>query len=369
MARRGENIYKRKDGRYEGRYVIGKHRNGRTRFGYIYGYQYADVQFRLMQKKIDSLSRRPHVAERERTVGEWLCEWMENDLIGSVKASTYQTYLQQTNCHILPRLGNVYLSQITPTVLNTFVCQLKNKGLSISTIKGVFRLLSASLRAAFEEGLLKRNPCRKIKIRSEIHGEQRVLSVREQEQLKKAALQQGDIPVLLSLYTGMRLGEICALKWEDISWTDQTLTVKRTVQRIKRLDSETNRSKTFLMLGTPKSYRSLRVIPLPAFLVEKLALMHSENVDSEYVFSYQSNITEPRTIQRRFQRLIQPLNLTGVHFHTLRHSFATRMLELGIDVKTVSVLLGHGSVKTTLDIYAHSLIDKQRDAIAALASC
>ncbi len=368
MSRRGENIYKRKDGRYEGRYVTGKRADGKTRFGYVYGHQYADVQYRLMQRKLEHLSRRTSTYEREQTVAEWLREWMENDVIGNTKVSTYQTYHYQMNSHILPFLGNYYLSQLTPAILKKFILELREKGLANSTVRAIFRLLSAAMRAALEEGLLKKNPCRKIKIHVESQAEQRVLTAQEHDRIKASAVRAEDLPALLSLFTGMRLGEICALKWTDISWDTQTIMVRRTVQRVRYQHHDVFGAKTFLMVGAPKSNRSQRVIPLPAFLLEMLGQLQKAEPFGEYVFGSKSQVAEPRTVQRRFERLMQKLNIPDVHFHTLRHSFATRLLELGVDIKTVSVLLGHGSTKTTLDIYAHSLIDRQRAAVALLAA-
>lgn len=368
MSRRGENIYKRKDGRYEGRYVIGKQTNGRTRFGYIYGRQYADVRHRLMEKKLERFQQRASFDEREQTVAEWLQKWMRNEVVGSVKASTYQTYRRQLNCHLLPRLGSYYLSQLTPCVLYALIADLKNKGLASSTIRAAIRLLSAAMRAALDEGLIKKNPCAKIKLPAECQRSQRVLTAKEQEQIQTAISSVEGLPALLGLYTGMRLGEICALKWEDISWDKQALTVRRTVQRIQRLPGNCSGSKTYLMIGPPKSYHSQRVIPLPAFIMEKLHQWQAKDSLSEYIFGTQSRAAEPRTIQRRFKCLMHKLNIPDVHFHTLRHSFATRLLELGIDMKTVSVLLGHSSAKTTIDFYMHSLMDRQRAAVTLLAS-
>ena len=124
------------------------------------------------------------------------------------------------------------------------------------------------------------------------------------------------------------------------------------------------------MVGSTKSLRSERVLPAPAFLLERLKKRRAETA-SEYIFGVSNRAAEPRTLQRRFRRQMERLGITGVHFHTLRHSFAsfaTRLLELGIDVKTVSALLGHRSAKTTLDFYAHVLIDQQRSAMERLAA-
>lgn len=367
MARHGENIYKRKDGRYEGRYVTGKTPEGKTRFGYIYGYQYAEVKKALLLKKAELAVQTDNRTVCRRTVREWFSAWMENELLGSVKVSSYQTYMNLLNQHILPALGEMHLGAVTPGVVHDFIESMQSRNLAYSTVKGAYRLLSAAMRCAFEEGMIAKNPCRKIKIQRSEREEQRVLSREEQNAIKKAATGLDDLPTLLSLYTGMRLGEVCALKWSDIDWTRQTVTVKRTAQRVARRSEEQSGSKTLLMIGTPKSARSHRVIPVPTFVLDHLKrLMRMKG--GVYVFGT-SSAAEPRTVQRRFTRLMKRLGIKGVHFHTLRHSFATRLLELGADVKTVSVLLGHSSAKTTLDCYAHSLIEQQRIAMNLLAAC
>lgn len=369
MARHGENIHKRKDGRYEGRYVIGRTLTGRTRFGYVYAHQYSEVRKLLLQKKAELLGQ---TGEKEivyqGTLDEWMTYWMENEILGSVKVSSYQTYLGQINRHLRPVLGHYFLSQLTPGIVYDFIEGKRTEGLADTTIQGIYRLLSAAMRFALDEGVIRKNPCRKIRILSEERTEQRVLSRVEQEKLRGMASGEEELPALLSLYTGMRLGEICALKWEDIDWERHTITVRRTAQRVAQPKNNAS-GKTLLMLGTPKSARSHRVLPVPEFLLKRLCSMLKGKPLSEYVFGAKMHAAEPRTLQRRFKRFMEKLGIAGVYFHTLRHSFATRLLELGVDIKTVSTLLGHGSVKTTLDFYAHSLMDQQRTAIERLAAC
>jgi len=197
---------------------------------------------------------------------------------------------------------------------------------------------------------------------------QRVLTPPEQKALRAAITEKEDLPALVSLYTGLRLGEVCALKWSDIDWERRTLTVRRTVQRVAQM-GEAGRSKTLLAIGTPKSRSSHRVLPVPDFLLDKLRALLAQQRAAEYVFSATAHAAEPRTVQRRFKRLLRKLGIEGAHFHTLRHSFATRLLELGVDIKTLSLLLGHGSARTTLDFYAHSLVEQQRLAMERLAAC
>ena len=369
MARHGENIYKRKDGRYEGRYVIGKTDFGRTRFGYVYGYQYAEVKRELLLKKAEQAqSIRPDNGGCKCCLDEWLRQWMESELLGSVKPSSYQTYENLIYRYLMPAFGKVRVSSVSPAMINDWIEKMTDSGLSHSTIKGAYRLLSAAMRYALDEGLIRKNPCRKIRIQRPEQREQRVLTRAEQENIRSAAT-ACDLPMLLSLYTGMRLGEVCALRWSDIDWERKIITVRRTVQRIARGRNCETQEKTMLMIGAPKSVRSQRVIPVPDFVLSQMKEMMEKDAFSSYIFSASGKAAEPRTIQRRVGRFMKKLGISGVHFHTLRHSFATRLLELGVDIKTVSVLLGHGSVMTTLDFYAHSLIEQQRNAMELLAAC
>ena len=174
---------------------------------------------------------------------------------------------------------------------------------------------------------------------------------------------------MLSLYTGMRLGEVCGLKWSDIDWEKRTITIRRTVQRVSSVENCAGK-RTLLMIGAPKSKHSHRVLPIPEFVLVLLRkAFQVMDTEDAYIFGEADRAAEPRTMQRRFWRKMTALGFSGVHFHTLRHSFATRLMELGIDIQTVSALLGHQSAKTTLEFYGHSLSEQQKYATSLLFSC
>ena len=366
MARRGENIYKRKDGRYEGRYVIGRTAQGRTKFGYVYGRQYHAVRSLLMEKKAAQQRADAETGGSPMHLAAWMERWLEWEQRGRVRESSYQTYLNLYRRHIQPGLGCTPLCRLTQEDVRVFLDCLEQKGLAAGTIQGIYRLLSAGLRAAQEEGLIRRNPCRRLRPARSIPAEQRVLGRNEQARLCAEALHSGELTVLLGLYTGMRLGEIYALKWTDVDWEKREIAVRRSVQRIAGACGCTNRSRTRLVIGTPKSAGSRRLLPVPKEILPCLRQKYGEST-SEYIFGMGTRAADPRTVQRRFQKLTARMGIPDVHFHTLRHSFATRLLELGTDVKTVSVLLGHSSVRTTLDFYAHSLTSQQHRAVEQLA--
>lgn len=363
MARHGENIYKRRDGRYEGRYVVGKRPNGTTKFGYVLGRQYGEVRRRLLLKKAEQAVRNEYLCRGDRrSLDSWLRCWLENGQ-ADIKRSSRRTYANLAKRMLLPRLGGVALRDITPDMVRGFLEDMERSGLSANTVRAAYRLLSAAMAAAQDEGLISANPCRKVRPQRAERREQRVLSRKEQDMVCAAASGEKDLPALLSLYTGMRLGEICALKWRDVDWEKCTISVNRTVQR---LAGGNGGARTALAIDAPKSQSSRRILPIPEFLMEKLRRLHGDGA-SGFIFGSGDRPAEPRTVQRRFKRMAEKLGIEDAHFHTLRHSFATRLMELGVDVKTVSVLLGHGSAQTTLNFYAHSLAESQREALEKLA--
>lgn len=363
MARRGENIYKRKDGRYEGRYVIGKTKEGRTKFGYVYGKQYLTVYNVLIRKKAALLKNCPGNSGAKIRLSEWMENWLENEQRMRVRRSSYQTYLNSYRGHIRPHLGNIPLYHLTSAHVLEFLDALESEGLAPGTIKRIFRLLRSGLKNAQEEGLICKNPCRKIKFREDERPEQPVLSLRQQQLFHNCAAAAKDIPSLLGLYTGMRLGEICALKWTDIDWQQKQIAVRRTVQRMANTGPTSRRTELFV--GPPKSASAYRMMPVPDFILHLLKEQRNNSVSS-YLFGRGERPADPRTIQRRFQHFTKACGISHIHFHTLRHSFATRLLETGVDVKTVSTLLGHSSVRTTLDSYTHITPDRQRRAVGRL---
>lgn len=288
---------------------------------------------------------------------------MQGELKGNVKPSSYQVYLGMYRRYLKGEMGCWEIARITPDAIRAFLESLYEKGLAESTVKGIYRLFNAAMRCAHEEEIIRKNPCSRIRIRSTGKKEQRVLNRSESRLLSEGAKEAAGLPVLLSMYTGMRLGEICGLKWEDVDWNSRTLSVRRCAQRIARPNGK---RRTALIVGTPKSLKSCRILPVPEFILTLLKMIQT-GADGGYIFGTTARPAEPRTIQRRFTQIAGRLGIENIHFHTLRHSFATRLFELGVDVKTVSSLLGHSSARITLDCYAHSLMEHQRIAIDRLA--
>lgn len=336
MARRGENIYLRKDGRYEGRYVKGQKENGRTAFGYVYARRYMQVKELLVKYKAEEHA--PPIAYKRYTLREWLMHWLEEQTKPYIRETTYATYGSQLRTHLLPALGKAAVRSLTKERIQEFANDLAQH-VSAGMVHNVLRLLSSALKSAKSKGLIDHNPCEGLRRPMYKRREPRVLSLKEQEKLERFAVQADNAEFVLCLYTGLRVGELCALKWEDVDFQTNTLHVRRSAKRVKRVQG------TAVIMGLPKTDDSKRAIPVPAFVMEYLRPLKRE---SGRVFD-----VDIRTMQQRLEKLANTAGLKGVHMHTLRHTFATRCLEVGVGIEALAALMGHSSPNVTMGYYAH----------------
>lgn len=169
--------------------------------------------------------------------------------------------------------------------------------------------------------------------------------------------------ILFTLYTGLRIGEICALKWENINLNDGLVYINATMLRIKNIEADPE-AKTKIIINDPKSFSSSRIIPLSDYIIN---LCHKFQCNNEsYVLTGTHKYLEPRTLQNRFNKYCKECNLVGVHFHTLRHTFATRCVEVGFEIKSLSEILGHSNIQITLQRYVHSSLELKRENISKL---
>lgn len=362
MPRKGENIYKRKDGRWEGRYIKGRRPDGTTLYGSIYGKKYSDVRDRLMPLKIEYSNRKMMVqACFHGTVDVWLTFWLENIVRNKVKPATYASYRHKLEAYVLPWMGTMQLEKITQENMNELVETLQAQGFQITTIATVLRILHSAMACAVEKNYLLFNPCTGIRLALPPRGAVKALSRSDQHLLEQAAMtENGCASAVLGLYTGLRIGEISALKWSDIDFERNELVVQRTMQRLSNYDDSKEKSR--IVIGPPKSNNSLRVIPLAPRLRAYLEQLHQQ-AQGEYVVNCRGSFAEPRVIAYRFSKLMAQAGLEPVNFHCLRHTFATRCLENNVDVATLSYLLGHSSIKMTLDTYTGSMPEQRRAAM------
>ena len=357
MARRGENIYKRKDGRWEGRYKYGYNDSGKAKYRSVYGHSYAEVRSKLAPLKASITT--PFAACR-LTVKELFDEWLSAVKL-RVKPSTYANYQMKIEKHILPSFGGIRYDSLTVQMLNGFIEDKLNSGLSAKYVSDII-IVFKSMAKYIAKIHRFRNIMADVTLPKVHRKEMQLLSPVQQRKLCNYLLNDlnpTSMCVLLSLYTGLRVGEVCGLMWEDIDFEKSVLTVRRTVQRIR-----SGAHGTQIIADTPKSRSSRRSIPIPKFIMK--LLRDSRSDDGRYILSNSTIITEPRTLQRRFKSILKKADLPSVGYHCLRHMFATNSLQAGFDVKTLSEILGHASVETTLNRYVHTSMERKIACMAML---
>lgn len=341
------NVYKRKDGRFEGRiYTVFE---GKRSYRSFYGKTYEEVE-----KKISALF--PAASLTDVTVNQLLDRWLSSR-ITRIKKSTFANYHMKLNKHILPYFSNVSSNELSAVQVNEFINKKISEGLSLRYISDMIVILKSAFRYAARSFRIV-NPLDGFTFQRSIRSEIKMLSSDEQKKLIKrfsADPTRTDVGIVLSLYTGLRIGEVCALKWSDIDLDKHILTVNHTIQRIQNFDGG---KKTKLVITDPKSLHSKRSIPIPDGIYPLLKRFRRDN--NSFVLSGTDKPVEPRTMQNRFAAILRKEKLPRVHYHSLRHAFATRAVELGFDIKTLSEILGHSSVELTLNLYVHSSLERKR---------
>ncbi|MGX7274076.1 tyrosine-type recombinase/integrase [Enterococcus haemoperoxidus] len=363
MSRKGENIYKRKDGRWEGRYMKARNEHGKIIYGYIYGKRYRHVKERLAELKVQYSFSHKNINVYKGTVENWLNHWLNVLMQKKIKRSTYSSYRLRIDKYIIPFLGKKQLTQLKSQDVEEFANYLTQLDLSPSTIHSIITVLKSAMNKACIENYILSNPCKNLFLAATKNSEISALSMKEQEKIEQVALREANCSaVILALYTGLRIGEISGLKWSDIDFEKNIIYIRRTLYRIP---STTNSNKTEIILAEPKTKSSKRSIPLAKNLKNYL-LDKQKSITSEYVISCKESYAEPRVISYRFRKIIEEAGIRSVHFHILRHTFATRCVEQGIDIATLSKLLGHASIKLTLDTYTDSLWENRKAAVSVI---
>lgn len=356
MARKGENIYYRKDGRWEGRYIIDHSESGKPEFGYIYADTYKKAKEKLARAKLKG-KKTVHTFECMKKYFE---DWLMLCKI-RVQPSTYAKYKTVSEKYLIPAFGSFAPDEITSRQTENFGIKL-SQTLSPKTVKDILSVFNSVLKYVSERSVNALNVKNvKITYPKEKKKEMRVLTYSEQERLTRFLLKKTDnfkFGILLALFTGMRIGEICALKWEDISFEEAVINVRHSVQR---LPTETgDGKKTKAVIGNTKSDSSLRVIPLTEFTLGLCKKMRPKNGKGYILTGNETKFSEPRVMQYRLKQYLCECNIKDVHFHTLRHTFATRCVEAGFEIKTLSEVLGHSNTSITLERYVHSSLELKR---------
>ncbi len=373
MPRKGENIYKRKDGRWEGRYIKSRTCTGRIVYGYVYSKTYRDTKAKLREKTQTNITQPAVIPIKNPNLFSVVAaDWFKSVEL-QAKESTRNKYHNMLTSYILPAYGDQSLDNITYDFIESHCNFLlvsggkKGSGLSAKTVTDVLSIIRNVLKFAIRKGMYV--PCDGSAIQiKRTTKPMRVFSKTEQEQLCKYILTEPElcnIGILVCLFTGLRIGEICALRWDDISFSEQTIHVHRTLQRVQNKSG--NGSKTKIIVTTPKSACSIRTIPIPDELRDIL-VAYKKSSGGYLLTNDEGKFVEPRTMQNKFKRALKLSGIESANFHTTRHTFATRCIELGFDVKSLSEILGHATVNITMNRYVHPTLDLKKENMKKLSS-
>lgn len=371
MSKRGDNIHRRKDGRWEGRYKKGCTTKGTIQYGSVYGKTYRETKAKLASITTGMVVPNPP-RNQDRCFSEILGLWMEHNRI-RLKGGTINKYQNLIDTHIAPAIGCVKLSALTSTMINAFLTEKlrsgrkdQKGGLSSSYVRSIMLVISAALKFAVDEQMclpLKTPICKPAINKKELC----ILSLATQRKLEAGLVLNLDpikTGVLISLHTGLRIGEVCALSWDDVDLQTKVIHVRHTVARV-RADNIASSHTTKLILDSPKTNASTRDIPISSALLPILQQANKRAV-SNFVASERDGFVSPRTFEYRYHCLLKQLGIAPVNYHTLRHTFATRCIEAGVDVKSLSEMLGHSNVGVTLNTYVHSSMEMKRSQLEKL---
>lgn len=364
MARRGENIYKRKDGRWEGRIKSTDIASGKPLYRSIYGRTYRETKEKMNAARQSQIIKTSSV---HITLAEASRLWAQSGE-NNWKSSTCAVYHQLLNKYILPYLGTINISNINNEVMENFVIRIMNtaeqKQLSknyLSQICLVVRRIISYMNQKYDYHFpIPCNPITGERSRQIVLPAESALAVLE-NYLYDNIESDTCLGILLALHTGIRIGELSALKWDAINLEEGVIYITHNILRIKDFDSAfpSAQNITHIINQSPKTSDSVRVVPIPPALLPILRTYRKR--DSDYVVSGVRNPwAEPRTIQYRFKSILKKCQIEYFNFHMLRHSFASRCVAMGLDIKSLSEILGHSSIRITLNLYVHSSIQQKK---------
>lgn len=358
MPRTGENIYKRKDGRWEGRYIKGR-TEGKTRYRSVYAASYREVKEKVEAEKKALENGRQTDAKTEK-VADIGRAWLSKAAL-TLKESSARKYEDIFRCYILPEFGEDKLSEVTDQRVISFVDALlaeggaRKQGLTPATVAEILSAMNGIRSYAIKRGYSAAFSTECVRLKRS-RGDIRVFSREEEQKLLDYLTGNMDLPamgIFLCLFTGIRVGELCAMKWDDISLEEKRMRVCKTMMRI-RTDGK-QEEKTEVKISEPKSACSIRTIPLPDPV---MGLLEGFHMPGAFLLTGDSErYVEPRTMQNRFKKILSACGIREANFHATRHTFATRCIELGFDVKSLSEILGHANVSITMNRYVHPTME------------
>lgn len=301
---------------------------------------------------------------KAKTIREIALAW-KNDKQRYVKQSTYAAYALVLENHILPTFGDC--ETLSEKLVQEFVLQKLDGGLGIKTVKDMLIVLRMVMKFGVKNGWMNYQEWDIKYPTVESNKDIEVLTVADHKKILDFIKQNftfRNLGIYISLTTGLRIGEICGLKWSDINTDSGIITVNRTIERIYVVEGE--RRHTELVINSPKTKNSCREIPMNKELLAMVKPLKKVVNVNFYVLTNEEKPTEPRTYRNYYHRLMKYLDIPRLKYHGLRHSFATRCIESNCDYKTVSVLLGHANITTTLNLYVHPNMEQKKRCITQM---
>ena len=370
MARKGENIYKRKDGRWEARFILSHDKDGHAKYRSVYARSYSEVK-KKRQDAVLKLAEMDYDGQTKAGTVRSVAEAWITDCSHKWKESTKCRYREKLNIYILPHFGNRELSDISTAEVESFISMIQTDGMpgrkpvgagtarSVLTVLKQIRLyaLKMDVQVRFNpECIIVRSQKPAITVFSE-HEEKKLIT-----QLKSDT-DETDAGLLICLFTGIRVGELCALKCDNIDLEDGVIRIRSTMQRLP--DHSGGEKKTKITIDRPKSESSVRDIPINKYLSVVLRMFHKPG--AFLLTGDKKKFVEPKTMENRFKGILKKCGLKPSGVHSCRHTFACRCIERGMDPKTLAEILGHANVATTLNTYVHSNRKSKQDGVNMLS--
>jgi len=347
-----EKIYLRKDGRYSTKYKKGIKEDGSSDYGYIYG----KTEDEVINKKKEILENMIMI-DKSLFSGD-IYSWLKSAKI-SCKKSTYSNYEYTAYAYLIPSFGKYKKKQINKDIINDFTEKLLNRGLEAKTVKDILIILQQVLKYVNVKIDIVMPKVKKKEIQ--------ILTREHQKKVEEKVINEltrDSLGIYLCLYTGLRIGELCGLKCKNIDLEKKVIKVEKTLIRVKNQDKNI-KTKTVVILDEPKSTSSIREIPIPEFIIPMLELFDADAAC--FLLTGTTHFIEPRSYTNHYKKIMESLEINNYNFHALRHTFATRCIEGGCDPKTLSEILGHSSVKITLERYVHPNFDTKVNMMNTLS--